>query len=83
MAGVNHGHSRGGSLVQYPDDLAMHNPRAAYGTTAASRTDMIMVQNPVAVTLADESAELPNLTEHVPVEEVVEVVANNDLQGPC
>ena len=50
----------------------MHNPSAAaYGAMAGSYVDpdRIMVQNPVAG-LADDSAELPNLTEHVPVDEL-------------
>ena len=44
----------------------MHNPSAIGGEPA----DMIMVSNPVAAGLgvADDS-ELPNLTEHVPVDQ--------------
>ena len=51
---------------QYPEDLAMHNPSA--GACGGDSPDQIMVRNPVAE-LADDSAELPNLTEHIPVEE--------------
>ena len=43
----------------------MHNPRAIVGEPA----DMIMVSNPAAAGLrAADDSELPNLTEHVPVE---------------
>ena len=62
----------GAQISTYPEDLAMHNPSAvAYGGMADNYVgpDQIMVRNPVAG-LADDSAELPNLTEHVPVDEL-------------
>ena len=52
------------SKALYPEELALHNPSAAAYEVNASQ---IMVQNPVAG-MADESTELPNLTQHVPVE---------------
>ena len=61
--------------VAYPEDLAMHNPSAAYDVSA----DHIMVQNPVAG-LANDSAELPNLTQHVPVEAVRPAVSADASQ---
>ena len=59
----------------------MHNPSAvAYGMADEYMgPDQIMVRNPV-VGSVDDSAELPNLTEHVPVDELRNAV-NEDQEN--
>ena len=46
----------------------------------AEEHQVVMVRNPAAASnLADESAELPNLTEHVPVTDELRNAASNDI----
>ena len=56
--------------LQYPDDLTLQNP-----TIYPGRSDLIIVQNPVAQ--VNSSTELPNQTEHVPLA-VEELGASGD-----